>query len=327
MLSTAKAAQRSALRIEKSCAGSYKFGFNGQEKVNEIAGIGNSLDFGERMYDSRIARFTSRDPLSGKFPYYSPYQFAGNKPIVAIDLDGLEEFYAIDGRLIGAGNPDDKRKMMVLSIEKAKDVKNRNAAVEALMRQLDNQAWDIVTAPTPAAITMMEEAYKNGDKQEYGFVTGLNSAGEIGLSSLIPGDVNGVDLTAGINELRESGYTPLSGNHLHATGYTVDLNSTFEPLSSPYPSFPGQSSSEEHNDIGIQAERSSKGIFKESSVVMGLRYEIVEKFAPPGSRTFGGSQQEVKRTKVVTYYGDTKEKQKTINFSTLKAASQRIYGK
>lgn len=31
------------------------------------------------------------DPLTREFPWYTPYQFAGNKPIIAIDLDGLEE--------------------------------------------------------------------------------------------------------------------------------------------------------------------------------------------------------------------------------------------
>jgi hypothetical protein len=30
--------------------------------------------------------------LSDSYPWYTPYQFAGNKPIWAIDLDGLEEF-------------------------------------------------------------------------------------------------------------------------------------------------------------------------------------------------------------------------------------------
>lgn len=36
------------------------------------------------------SRFLSIDPLAAKFPYYSPYQFAGNMPIWANDLDGLE---------------------------------------------------------------------------------------------------------------------------------------------------------------------------------------------------------------------------------------------
>jgi len=31
------------------------------------------------------------DPLAGKYAYYTPYQYAGNKPINKIDIDGLEE--------------------------------------------------------------------------------------------------------------------------------------------------------------------------------------------------------------------------------------------
>lgn len=30
--------------------------------------------------------------MTGSYPWYTPYQFAGNKPINSIDLDGLEEF-------------------------------------------------------------------------------------------------------------------------------------------------------------------------------------------------------------------------------------------
>jgi hypothetical protein len=33
----------------------------------------------------------SVDPLQHEYPHYTPYQYAGNKPITFIDLDGLEE--------------------------------------------------------------------------------------------------------------------------------------------------------------------------------------------------------------------------------------------
>ncbi len=69
----------------------YRFGFNGQEKDNEIKGIGNSLDFQFRMYDSRLGKFLSIDPLTSDYPHYTPYQFAGNTPIQAIDIEGAEE--------------------------------------------------------------------------------------------------------------------------------------------------------------------------------------------------------------------------------------------
>jgi hypothetical protein len=44
-----------------------------------------------RVYDPRAGRFLSVDPLTGKYPHYTPYSFSGNKPIWYIDLDGLEE--------------------------------------------------------------------------------------------------------------------------------------------------------------------------------------------------------------------------------------------
>ncbi|MBY0535430.1 MAG: hypothetical protein K2P88_06215, partial [Chitinophagaceae bacterium] len=34
--------------------------------------------------------FLSVDPLTKKYPFYTPFQFAGNCPILAIDIDGLE---------------------------------------------------------------------------------------------------------------------------------------------------------------------------------------------------------------------------------------------
>ena len=69
----------------------YRYGFNGKENDNDIKGEGNEQDYGMRIYDSRIGKFLSVDPFTPKFPWYTPYQFAGNKPILFIDIDGLEE--------------------------------------------------------------------------------------------------------------------------------------------------------------------------------------------------------------------------------------------
>jgi hypothetical protein len=43
-----------------------------------------------RMYDGRIGKFLSVDPLTKTFPWYTPYQFSGNSPIAKTDLDGGE---------------------------------------------------------------------------------------------------------------------------------------------------------------------------------------------------------------------------------------------
>jgi hypothetical protein len=53
-----------------------------------------------RIYDPRVGRFLSVDPLTKKFAYYAPYQFAGNKPIVAADLDGMEEWMRTQENLL-----------------------------------------------------------------------------------------------------------------------------------------------------------------------------------------------------------------------------------
>ena len=44
--------------------------------------------YGARYYASWIGRFVSVDPLQDKYPYYTPYQYAGNKPVTMLDIDG-----------------------------------------------------------------------------------------------------------------------------------------------------------------------------------------------------------------------------------------------
>jgi RHS repeat-associated protein len=55
---------------------------------NETYGEGNAYDFGERIYDPRLGRWFSVDPLASQYPEYSPYVFAYNNPIAVIDPDG-----------------------------------------------------------------------------------------------------------------------------------------------------------------------------------------------------------------------------------------------
>ena len=66
----------------------YGFSFNGKEKDDEICGVGNSFDFGMRIYNSRLGRWLSIDPKTNAYPAISPYVYALNTPIKAIDPDG-----------------------------------------------------------------------------------------------------------------------------------------------------------------------------------------------------------------------------------------------
>lgn len=68
----------------------YRYGLNGKENDNEVKGEGNQIDFGFRVYDPRLGKFLSVDPLYQKYPQYSPYHFSSNQPIHTRELEGLE---------------------------------------------------------------------------------------------------------------------------------------------------------------------------------------------------------------------------------------------
>jgi hypothetical protein len=54
---------------------------------NEVKGVGN---YKYRMHDPRLGRFFAVDPLTSKYPFYSPYAFSGNRVIDKVELEGLE---------------------------------------------------------------------------------------------------------------------------------------------------------------------------------------------------------------------------------------------
>ncbi|WP_444626862.1 polymorphic toxin type 8 domain-containing protein [Flavobacterium columnare] len=68
----------------------YRYGFQGQEKDDELKGEGNSLNYTFRMHDPRIGRFFTTDPLAPLYPWNSPYAFSENRVIDGVELEGAE---------------------------------------------------------------------------------------------------------------------------------------------------------------------------------------------------------------------------------------------
>ncbi len=70
---------------------SYRYGFNGKEKDDEVKGEGNSYDFGARLNDTRVGRWLTLDgkPKSDQ----SNYVFTRNNPIIFVDPDGQDDWY------------------------------------------------------------------------------------------------------------------------------------------------------------------------------------------------------------------------------------------
>jgi RHS repeat-associated protein len=75
-------------------AGTYRYGFNGKENDRGNFGLQLVQDYGMRLYNPALGKFLSVDPIAKQYPELTPYQFASNTPIQAIDLDGLEAWVA-----------------------------------------------------------------------------------------------------------------------------------------------------------------------------------------------------------------------------------------
>jgi RHS repeat-associated protein len=67
--------------------GKKRYRYVGKEK-DEESGL---YYYGARYFQPWSCRFISVDPLAAKYAFYTPYQYAGNKPITKTDRDGLEE--------------------------------------------------------------------------------------------------------------------------------------------------------------------------------------------------------------------------------------------
>lgn len=72
-----------------SVGSGYRYGFNGKELDTEDP---VQYDYGFRIYDPRISRFKSVDPLTKEYPWNSTYAFAENDVIRCIDLEGAEKY-------------------------------------------------------------------------------------------------------------------------------------------------------------------------------------------------------------------------------------------
>ncbi len=108
----------------------YRYNFNGKESDSETS----TYDYGFRIYNSRLGRFLSVDPLTKSYPELTPYQYASNTPIQAIDLDGLEA-----SKYVACGATTAAKAQAILAQRKAADIKRSQEA--AARTALDNEKF------------------------------------------------------------------------------------------------------------------------------------------------------------------------------------------
>lgn len=133
-----------------SASNSYRYGFNGKENDNEVKGEGNQQDYRMRIYDVRIGKFLSVDPFTDQYAWYSPYQFAGNKPIAFIDLDGAEE--------LDSDKYYSKNRSMII-----KSIKENIFKLPAAQRKATNNALSVAIS----RIKLFDASGSNKNQQPY----------------------------------------------------------------------------------------------------------------------------------------------------------------
>ena len=119
----------------RTVSGGYRYGFQNQEKDDEIKGEGNSINYCYRMHDPRLGRFLSVDPLSPKYPYNSTYAFSENRLIDGVELEGLEFYYSASG--IFLGKIGDGEEVRVIT-DKAIEIQGGIKMMQTSIQQIDN---------------------------------------------------------------------------------------------------------------------------------------------------------------------------------------------
>jgi hypothetical protein len=134
-----------AIEEDKLMKAGYRFGFNGQEKDDEVAGRGNTFTAEFWEYEPRLGRRWNIDPAYAEKPWMSPYHAFSNRPVVNIDPNGAldTKYEDEDGNSLGEtkdGNDatvtvgNDKKEEFKKELDGAKNQNQQND-------QMRNESW------------------------------------------------------------------------------------------------------------------------------------------------------------------------------------------
>jgi RHS repeat-associated protein len=261
-------------------AGNYRFGFQGQEKDDEVygaTGTSNTAEFWQ--YDTRLGRRWNLDPvIKGNVSSYSCFS---NAPTMMVDPLGDTDYYNRRGKWIGTDGIDNGVMQMAIQTSTAKVIRQATRKNEVITMN-PTVYTDIVQLPNPVTLLVMETLWKLSRDIEYTMAVGKQGGRELwltraGMEGKAPteealetqaswGRINGYSVHTHHPDVTQNGVDEQSGNPIWSVSASypslVDVQNaaTYEAL---YPDF---------NQDGRQ------------SMVIGPEYVFAEggsKSAPP----------------------------------------------
>ncbi|MCO6481728.1 MAG: hypothetical protein J5I62_02930 [Flavobacteriales bacterium] len=220
----------------------YRFGFQGQIKDDEVYGVaGTSYDFGARLYDSRMGRWLSLDPLVRQYPNWSPYNFVMNGPIRLIDPNGMSvDNYTID--------PAGK---IVLS-EKTNDNFDKLTAVDDFGDEISNSITinDQTLLPQLAASPRNAEIPEGSEKMNIGF-----TADKVAATDLFKYASDNTNVEWGLMGFRTDEIERFAIGTSHAESHVASMDQFFNLYDKTFdihshPGQPGEISKDIHFGFG-----------------------------------------------------------------------------
>ena len=154
----------------------YRFGFNGMEQDPEAKGAGNHYDFKARMYDPRVGRMISIDPVA--HPHQSPFAAFDNNPPNIIDPTGRSGEATVDhdskrvtvkSHMVFYGGKANKRnaRKVSASMQDAWNEPNATVEIDGEQYAVDFEVtWEVVRGSK----NIQERIENNGDNTLNNFV-------------------------------------------------------------------------------------------------------------------------------------------------------------
>jgi len=274
----------------------YRFGGKEEQRFGSVDI--HLSDFGARYYDSFTCRWNAVDPLAGKYPGLSPYNYCAGNPVNLTDPTGrsIGDFFNLWGKLIGSDGKDDGKKYLVLDNKEAKAVKTNTKNGTPTSKSNVPSAIEV---PSNEVVDSMEAAYSltESNGKEHGFRVGNKGS----VTSMVEGTETEIsNWEDAKSELREKGEYADYDVHTHPEG-TPDKYGKAEP-----------SDTDKNNVI-------KSG--NHPSVVLGYEPSTV----PPGPNTIGG-EPSVKFVRHIGYFNENGLIAPPVKFDTFKRTVNKING-